>query len=252
MFERIRYTIPLADRFFLLPEGYEPPPGNLQLGGLQGEESGVDPAVVAPYEVSPEEAQAHIRLQVEEASANVSAALTRLLRGLGESPDPNKLAERLGLTGGDRRAIEKTLLGVVADVKGMGSAIASGESADLERARERLERRGLDLGDSLSDLAHQLDWLRGLNQENGAPAVPEGVQAFIYALAGDSTDPLGRRLDEIVAGLQSQLGPVLGPDPERNQKQRQREYQRNARSAIADSLRAAGIAPLNDLAEDER
>ena len=247
MVERLLYTIPSADRCFLLPEGLEPAAGNLRLGGLGDEERRVDPSAVALYEVSQEEAQAHIRRQVEGASTGVTAALTGLLGGLGESPDPHQLAERLGLTGGDRQAIETALRGVAADVRAVATAIASGQSADLDAARKRLERRGLDLGDALDNLAHQLDAIRGITRQEGSTVVPGGLQGFIDSVLGDSEEPVGRRIDDMLARFLNELGPVFGPDPECDRDRRQREYQRDARTAIADSLREAGITPLNDL-----
>ena len=67
----------------------------------------------------------------------------------------------------------------------------------------------------------------------------------------DSGDvPLGRRIDELIATLERQVGPWLGRDAERLQEQRKEEYRTTARSSIADALREAGIKPLNDPADD--
>src|SRR4051795_5399107 len=97
MAERLLCTLPFADRFFLMPTGHEVPPGDLMLGGLNGEECGADPAGMAPYEISEEAAQAYVRRQAEEASAGVMAALDGLVGGLAGARQADELGERLGL-----------------------------------------------------------------------------------------------------------------------------------------------------------
>ena len=54
-----------ATTFYLLPTDFEPAPGNLCLVSLDGPPKLVDAAAVAEFEVSRQQAQAHVRTNVE-------------------------------------------------------------------------------------------------------------------------------------------------------------------------------------------
>jgi hypothetical protein len=64
-------------------------------------------------------------------------------------------------------------------------------------------------------------------------------------------ESLGRRIDELIARLEREVGPFLGADPQRRTRERQERYARSARSAIGDALRARGITPLATDEPDE-
>jgi hypothetical protein len=223
---------PDADRFFLVPHGDDLPPGELVLdGGLR-----VDEAAIAPFEITREQAEAHVRAQMQQAVTSVADALAAAL-GQG-STDLARVAERLGLAGADPAAAEAAFRRLSDDVHAVTAAITTGEPADVDAARVRLKARGIDLGDSI-------ERLRELDEERAS----EWMRRMAAEL--DSGDqPLGRRIDELIATLERQVGPWLGRDPERLKKQRQEEYLTGARSSIADALREAGIKPLNDPADD--
>jgi hypothetical protein len=55
----------------------------------------------------------------------------------------------------------------------------------------------------------------------------------------------GKRVDEVLDRLERQLGPFVGMNRAREKQRRRQEYQRSARTAIADALREAGIEPLS-------
>ena len=95
------YTTPATDRFFLVPR--ELPAGDFEITGADGDRL-VDPEALAPYEVSREQAEAHVRLEIQQAVTAVADGLTAAL-GQG-STDLARVAQRLGLTGGDRAAAE--------------------------------------------------------------------------------------------------------------------------------------------------
>jgi hypothetical protein len=158
---------------------------------------------------------------------------------------------RLGLAGGDRQAAEATLRGLAADVQAITTAIASAQPADLDAARGRLEARGVDLGDVLDDLARRLEEIRRFNQQDVANAAVSGLRVLIDSIEDNPDQTLGRHIDELVARLERDVGSYAGQSPERSREQRHEEYRRDARSAIADSMRAAGFAPLNDPREEE-
>jgi hypothetical protein len=55
----------------------------------------------------------------------------------------------------------------------------------------------------------------------------------------------GKDIDQLIARLERDIGPLLRHDPKAAAQQRQEEAERSARSSIADALREAGITPLN-------
>lgn len=166
----VLYLTPAADRFFLVSAGYELSAGNFVVVSIPGAQQSVDEAALAPFEVSEEQVQAHVRTQVE-----------------------------------------------------------------------RLATRGIDLGDMVDALPGYLAALRQLDQGGATRAAARGLRALADVIEGDQAS-LGRRIDELIAQLERELGPLAGMEWER--RQRQEEYRRSARSAIADALRAAGITPL--------
>ena len=213
-------------RFFLVPG--ELPAGDLLVSGGAGDRR-VDAAAIAPYEVTKEQAEAHVRLEMQQAVSGVADAIAGAL-GQG-SADLAQVAERLGLTGGDSGAAFKRLAD---DVYALTAAVTSGAPDDIDAARARLQARGIDLGDSI-------ERLRALDEERAA----EWMRRMAAEL-DDGEQPLGRRIDELIARLEHVVGPWLGRDPEKIRQKRQAEYRSSARSSIADALRDVGIEPLND------
>lgn len=158
-----------------------------------------------------------------EAERAVVAIADVLREALKESPDPTRLAARLGLASSDRETAEAALRGLAADIQAVAGAIASGRPADLAAARERIEARAGSLSRELGLI------LRG-GQE---------------ALNGEAGKRLGRQIDELIARLEQR-------QPDGSQERRHGKYQFDASAAIADSLREAGITPLNDPRENDR
>lgn len=245
------FLTPAADRFFLVPHGRELAPGEFLVVAVTGEERRVDAGDLAPLEVARGEAEAHLRGEAERAMANVADTLGRALGIAGAAPpDMRRVAERLGLSQRDLerdpKAAGAALGGLAEDMQAISALVASGESADLDAARARLAARGIDLGDTLDELPRQLEALRRLDQQDVARAAATGLRALADAIEGTDEEQLGRRIDELIARLEREVGPYLGRDPERIRRERQEEYRVDAGSAIADSLREAGITPLND------
>jgi hypothetical protein len=238
----VLYATPTADRFFLVPRGQELATGDLTVVAVAGEVRQVSPAAISPYEVTREEAQAHVRAEAECALATVAETLERVLGIAGKEPlDLRRLAEQLGGGGSDPHSAKAALARLADDVQAISAAVVSGSPTELDQARARLEARGLDLGDTLDDLRRRLEELKHLDRHSAA--------ASLRRLADDlegSEEPLGTRIDDLLDRLERQIGPLLGSTPEEVQTQRQEGYLRDARSAIAESLREAGIKPLSD------
>jgi len=231
---------PEADRFFLVPAGEALADGDLLLVTATGEERRVAPDAVAPFEATREQARGHVRAEAQRAMDGVADALARALGVSGqEPPDLHDLADRLGVAGGDRAATEAAIRALAADTQAVVAAIASGGSSDLAEARARLAARGIDVGDELAGL-------RRLGRDDAADAAAAGLRALAAELETPGDQPLGRRLDALIERLEREVGPFLGRDPERVREQRRQQYERDARSSIADALRESGITPLNE------
>jgi hypothetical protein len=215
------------------------------LTAISGEGRHVDSTAVAGFEVSREQAEVHLRGVMERALADVAETVARALGAAGEeAPDLGRLAERLGARGCDKVAAKAALRGLADDMNAVTAAFASGEPGELDAARARLKARGIDIGDALEDV-------RQLDQERAKAAAASGLRALADGIENTGEQPIGRRIDELVERFEREVGPWIGRGPQRIKKQRQDEYRTSARSAIADSLREAGIAPLNDPADEE-
>jgi HPt (histidine-containing phosphotransfer) domain-containing protein len=239
------YATPTADRFFRVPTPHELPTGDFLAVGIDGELR-VEESALAPFEITKEQAEAHVRGEMERALAGVADTVARALGAAGrEPPDLERLAERLGVRGGDKAAAGAALRGLADDMNAITAAVASGDPAELDAARGRLKARGLDVGDALEEI-------RRLDQDRAKAAAAGGLRALAAAIEDTSEQPLGRRIDELIERLEREVGPWLGRDPEKIRERRQEGYRTSARSSIADSLREAGITPLNDPADDPR
>lgn len=251
---RTLYATPEADRFFLVVDDCELPVGDLVIVGTDGRNRSVEEAALAPFEITKEQAHAHLLARIEHAVGATADTISAAL-GLGaQRPDLGEVAERLGIHRGDLErdpgAVRAALQALADDVGAVSAAVASGRPGDLLTARARLESRGIDLGDALDELPHALEEIRQLDQERAKAAAASGLRALADAIEDTSEQPLGRRIDELVERLEREIGPWLGRDPEKLREQRREEYRTSARSSIADALREAGITPLNDQRDD--
>jgi hypothetical protein len=255
----VLYLAPGTDRFFLLPAALELNSGDFLIASFTLQERHLDEAALTPFEVTREQAQAHLRAEVERAVATLADTIGRALgfagAGSTKAPDLSRIAERLGLSPADVRrdpgAAEAALRSFAEDVQTVSAAIASGEARDLQAARERLAARGIDLGDALDKLPGYLAAIRQLDQREAAGAAAGGLRALADAFE-DQEATLGRRIDELIARLERQFGRFVGADPEREKRRRQEEYRASANAAIADALRAAGITPLGSADSETR
>lgn len=245
--DKVLYLTADAGRFFLVPAGHELAPGDLRVVSLTGEERLADPAALGAVEVSRDGAEAHLRALAQRSVSAAADVVGRALglAGLGEAlPDLPSIADRLGTREQrDPQAAKAALEALTADMHAISAALASGAGADLDAARERLARRGIDLGDTLDDLPGYVAAIRRLEQDSAAQVAARGLRAMADAIEGEP-ESLGRRIDELIARLEREVGPFLGADPQRRTRERQERYARSARSAIGDALRARGITPL--------
>lgn len=253
------YLTPAADRFFLAPAGEELLAGDVVVLSITGEERRLDAASLAFVEVTRVEALMYLRAQAEREVATVADMIGHALRlsGMGSEKrqDLRRIAERLGVSQAELRhdpeAAKAAFQRFADDVYAVSAAVASGDAADLEAARERMAAWGIDLGDTLGDLSGYFRAVRYLDQEGAAHAAARGLRALADTIEGDQAS-LGRRIDELITRMDRDFGPLVGEDPEREQRRRQEEYRRSAKSAIADALRAAGITPLASAEAENR
>jgi hypothetical protein len=241
---------PEGDRYFLVPPGQELAPGKVTIVSVTGDKLRVDSSAIAPFEVSRDEAQAHLAAQAQQALAGAADTVGRALglAGVGEAmPDLRAIAARLGVPEpelrADPQAARSAIEGLAGDLHAVASAVAAGAPADLDAARAALAARGIDVGHALDELPGYLAAIRRLDQKSAATGAASGLRALADAIEGQD-ESLGRRIDELIARLDRELGPFMGRDPERERRERQAGYARSARASIAESLRAHGITPL--------
>jgi hypothetical protein len=240
-------------RFFLVPAGEEVPSGDFVVVDVGGRERRVNEAALSPFEVSEHQAQVQMQARAEQAIASVTDAIAKVF-GLGptsgrsQPADLRRLAEQLGLSDNDLRrdpdAARAAFERLTSDMHVVSAAVASGDAAQLETARDRLAAHGIDLGDTLDELPGYLAALRKLDQPQAARAAAEGLRALADAIEADE-QTLGRRIDEVIARLERKLGPYVGVNEEQERQRREEEYDRMASAGIAEALRAAGITPLS-------
>ncbi len=169
-------------RAFLVPPEHELPPGDLTVLGLDGRARQVDGTALAPFEVDPREARAHVHDRARELAARFKPPPVPS-RELGRS---RRLARSLRRLVGGFRAL---LRGVVSDEPG-------------ERSRARREVRQLRA------------WLaeRGIETDEGLEWLPDLLRAQ-YRVEGDldrlkesaaALDPAGEdlatSLEDVAAG----------------------------------------------------
>lgn len=112
------------------------------------------------------------------------------------------------------------------------------------RALQRtLQERGVEVGTTLEQLPDLLQFISQLGDEATAHKLAETLYSFAEQL-NQSPEALGRKLDEFIASMERNFGTFVGSAKARQQEQIYQEAKVSARSAIAESLRAHGIAPL--------
>jgi hypothetical protein len=121
--------------------------------------------------------------------------------------------------------------------------ITKQQARDILRGQIEKEL-GISLDDTLNEVAQYVQALDGLSEPEVRTSAAVALRSLADAIE-DENAPLGRRIDALVERLECELGPRMGHDRERETERRQADYIESARSAIADSLRAAGITPLN-------
>jgi hypothetical protein len=247
---KLLYVTPEADRFFLVGSEDALIPGDLVIVSVTGDKRLVDPVTLMTHEVSRDAAAAYLSAQAHQALSDAADTVGRALglAGVGDAvPDPRTIAARLGLPESDLRtdphAAKVAVDDLADDLHAIAAAVTAGRPADVDAARARLAARGIDVGDTLDELPRYLAAIRQLDQRSAVAGAASGLRAVADAIERQE-ESLGRRIDELIARLDREIGPFLGRDPERERRERQTGYERSARAAIAESLRAHGITPL--------
>jgi hypothetical protein len=184
-------------RAFLVPEGGALPDGSLAVRDLDGAERRVAEAAVAQHEVTADQARAHLREQFDTALAGIVA---HVAEALGESRDPQRLAQWAGLPTADRRAVEEALQQLAADIRTVAAPAASRSSAEVEAARARLRSRWQRGAGAVARLAGQLEQLQRVRRDEPGGATDEAREPEPVVVAA----PLGD---------QRQIGVVKEEEP---------------------------------------
>jgi hypothetical protein len=170
------YLTPAADRFFLIPAGHEVPPGDLLVVSVTGTQRRLDPASLAPLEVTRAEARAHLRTGL---TADLTAARERLAaRGLDLDATLDDLSRHLD-----------TLRQL--DQHGAAQAVAEG----LRRLTDPIEGDERSLGQRidalLARLERELGPLVGEDRQAQAAARQEEYRRSAISAIGDALREAG-------------------------------------------------------------
>lgn len=80
------WTDPARSRYFLIPDGEQLPPGEFILSTLTGRVLRVDPASLAAFELSEEEAKEWVKAEFGELLDGVRAGIDRFVERLRQGP----------------------------------------------------------------------------------------------------------------------------------------------------------------------
>ncbi|MGI9148103.1 MAG: hypothetical protein ACR2IK_16375 [Chloroflexota bacterium] len=232
MSQTVLYLTPDADRLFLVPAQQELPAGDFTVATLDGRQRLVDALAIMRFEVSQAQAQTHFRTVAESVMDLLSGTVSDSLA----TSHPSATVSALERLAGEVRAV--------------AAGLSTGDAENVRKARETLSRRGIELGDGLDELTRYLQRARQ-SDEPGISLAPKSAQQTARDEVQHAEAGLGRRVDASIERLERTLGPLTGLDAAREQQRQQRQevHERSARSAIAEALRMAGIAPLSSADE---
>lgn len=242
-------------RYFLIPADITPPPGDYALRAvLDGRELSASEATLAGFEVD----EAAARRWVEQALGPLAAQALGLpevspAAPPGEAPREQTLegllADLLGCTPEalaanpallDRGAAG--LLGQIAGALESAGQPSAGQRAfaraQIRKLRKRLRAQGVATSARLEQIAEQVP------RRQGDLA---GLLRRFAALLEQPDSGGEESLRALFEAVERDFGDLLDDSEERarHEEQRRREYRRSADSAIARSLLAHGIAPVD-------
>jgi hypothetical protein len=217
-------------RYFLIPEGQELADGTFALRTFSGEECSVDEAVLAPYEITEEQARAHSVAQVEQVAANARDAFSNYLNLLADRADA-LVAERaaaqdtakreaeppipmsadliydlLGLSpqdGENPEKVEEQLGNLLEGIRTFVQGVTSEDPADVEPAREQMramrakfDAHGVGTTDRMEDLPDRLRADFQVHSEKSEQQWRDEVASALQEAAG----ALGKAAAELSQG----------------------------------------------------
>jgi len=239
-------------RYFLVPTGQVLPPGDTRVVTIMGESLSLDGDSLAPFKIEEAALRVYLAGNIKQAMAEAVAEIERIKPGhgvfhtsevMGRLSDHQQSIEKGRTTAPDGRHLADA-------VRVVSAAIASGDVDAMHQAQDHLRRYGLELGDTLDDLASSLRATGQLDCNLVVNAAGVGLTGLSEALSGDPA-ALGDRLDDLAELLDHELGGFATTERETSAARRKQEYRESANSAIADALRAAGITPLASVARPE-
>ncbi len=195
------YASENPQRFFLIPEEANLPPGTLNLRNLMGEKRGVDELVASAFEIGEEEAKEHARVVM----ADVGRKAKAVLAGAGQVLREVARAQRVGDI---LRKPATSTEGNVADALGLTTeqlrtdpdAVMNGLKGIFDGLRVTLEKLANEPGDEVGRKAI----LKAVNDAvvaNGGDPLPDDVNAWPDRLRGFLDDPA--RIAELRAATEA-------------------------------------------------
>lgn len=167
MTERNLWRTADRERWFLIPQEQEGPPGDLDLRSVEGAERRVHPAWARRFEVSEAEGRAFAKAELGDALDELKGGIDGVLARLRERIDEAKRTP----VAPDSQVTPDAVPALFELVKALPGLVGNGLSGHRERTEraksdaaaieERLKAAGIDVGDRLSTFPGRLERLRG-------------------------------------------------------------------------------------------
>ena len=204
-------------RYFLVPGSQELSEGPFALRTFSGEERSVDEAVLAPFEITEEEARTYSVAQVERVAANARDAFSNYLNLLADRADAlvaeqevtqaakqeaeppipmsaDLIYDLLGLSpqdGDNPEKVEAQLGNLLEGIKTFVQGVTSEDPTDMEPAREQMQAirkkfdaHGVETTDQMEDLPGMLRADFQAHKEKGEQAWRDEVASTLQEAAG--------------------------------------------------------------------
>lgn len=261
-------------RYFLIPADATIPVGETILYALDGRQCQVDPAGLAAFEITQDQARHVLQAQVDQALAQTRQALSTLVALARDEPPEiaqstarpwdqsqqglKALAALLDMSPQDLpdnpQAVQTGLMHLIGELKEMAEGVFNQEASQLQVAQvrlnawqEKLEAQGIDLGIDLRQLPTRLSaWYNSADREQNLRAVSAHLRELADQL--DQMAPSQPGLAFTFSGMWSGL--FLDPEAEaRRREQQEQAYRQSVQASLSDAMASCQLPPLglNDL-----
>ncbi len=243
--------------YFLIPYTQELPGGNFPIYNLDGEQKDVAIAAIASFEITQEQAKAHLETEINQAIEQAKNTLFHTITlSIGQSPETvrptTNISELIAVILGvsidelaDKPELAKVgLENIITAFKNVIKASLSQDQNQLDLVRQQmrswqtiLENHGIDLGQLLEQFPDQLHSLH-LSTESSASI--HQMTSKLRKLADQIDKPSDNKdqnFTDAITNFVKNYRELFGQENEaQKQEKLQQEYRKMADKAIAESL----------------